>query len=486
MKPSRNPQQRERIAATPGKTPTAVARKLRGRSWPELAQLVLVFLLAGCLSFRTPTRTGCGNEYGWLMLTAVEGFSNTGRIMVPAAGTRTAAAGTETTRTRMRTWTVCAATDEDQARHNHISNSNSNSNNEEKAFRHLIHSGTGPWSVNSRQERTTTITTATMATATESLPSNPLRPRLRLRKAFLGGGRCVSPPMMIPLLLPMALVMMMLVSNPAPSAARATDASSPTILLASDGDSDRGPVSLSALRDSLRPATASQPQIPFPTRGNTSTSTSGGSSETTRGRSAPDADATVLRALISVEAPSVSSPRPYNGADVLVLQVWSDLPDPKASATTTTATTQTPAAVPPHLLGGAKIPVGAIVGGFPVSVSLGPQNANANAADGGTGPDTWESTLSSRSVWLRASVCRAGPGGSGAVSPSMTPCPPDVPTPVLEGTGYSKWIELSTPVSTSTSASASPRRDGIRAPTSVRLAVTTVVPRDEGRGSGQP
>jgi hypothetical protein len=269
---------------------------------------------------------------------------------------------------------------------------------------------------------------------------------------------------------------------------------------------------ISDLMKSLKPATGNRPQIPFPTNEalqraaeaaaaastSSSSSSSSSSSQTetkgattnpfSRKQQYPVPQENLLRentyslpALISLE--SASSPktrgspatdRPYNGADVLVLQVWTGRPPAKAQGSSEVAA-NTPA--PSKPIGGAKIPISAIVGGFPVRVSLGPQNALATATTD-EGVRDWNDYLSSQSLWVRAAVCKGGGDNTGSETVYASPqqvssCPSDYPTPVLEGIGFSKWIDLSSVVSSSASAASNAGSDagGIRAPVSLVLAV---------------
>jgi hypothetical protein len=245
---------------------------------------------------------------------------------------------------------------------------------------------------------------------------------------------------------------------------------------------------VSDLVRSLRPATADRPQIPFPTNevlqraaeeaaSSSASSSPSASASRKQQQQYPVPQENLLRenqyslpALISLESaatrsrgssltnPNPLSDRPYNGADVLVLRVWNERPsggdsldETDAEATTAEATT----------IGGAKIPISAVVGGFPVRVSLGPQNAKmasdtaprastiSAASQDARAINEWKEYLSSKSLWVSAAVCRERAQGDTVASPTTPPpsssrsCPSDYPTPVLEGLGFSKWIDLS-------------------------------------------
>mmetsp|Transcript_22680 Transcript_22680/g.22981 ORF Transcript_22680/g.22981 Transcript_22680/m.22981 type:complete len:158 (-) Transcript_22680:98-571(-) len=144
------------------------------------------------------------------------------------------------------------------------------------------------------------------------------------------------------------------------------------------------------------------------------------------------------------------------------------------------------------MIGGAKIPIGAVVGGFPVRFSLGPLNSLLNG-----GEDQWKTYTSSKDLWLRAAICRPSESTSNrdsttttttyAIStPSSSPllsCPtPEFSNqiaPVLEGIGFSKWITFNTNNSndeggvSSNSGITTKGVGGIRAPATVVLSTTT-------------
>uniref|UniRef100_A0A7S4AGH6 Uncharacterized protein n=1 Tax=Pseudo-nitzschia australis TaxID=44445 RepID=A0A7S4AGH6_9STRA len=302
-----------------------------------------------------------------------------------------------------------------------------------------------------------------------------------------------------------------------------TFTSTSSLLLSNNGDNDNNNNDnvngWSDLKKSLQPATASRPQIPFPSNEamleaaeKAAAASSSKPKATTfppspffrkninnnrgNGERPPSASSDTLQALISLDSSPSGASRPYNGADVLVLQVWSDRPP----ATTTTTSTTSMSTQPSKLLGGAKIPIGAVVGGFPVRVALGPQNAIGSSADNDN--TEWKAYLSSQSLWLRASVCRGGSNdavndnsGSGSAAPGAAACPSEYPVQVLEGSGFSKWIDFSSTENSSSSSSAIMDGDskseisqkgiggygngGVRAPASVLLtktATTTTSP----------
>ena len=232
--------------------------------------------------------------------------------------------------------------------------------------------------------------------------------------------------------------------------------------------------SSSDLVKSLRPATERRPQIPFPTqqalqeaaldaatntKTNTNTKNPFQRDDNNNNNPLLRENSYSLQALISLESRS----RPYNGADVLVLTVSTT---PSATATATESSRSNDGG---SVIGGAKIPIAAVVGGFPVKVSLGPQNAmessNSNSNNGKTAgiaaaEERWKGYLSSESLWLRGAVCRANGDGTTAMAVLPTPtrttttvCPPAYPLPILEGAGFSKFIDLSS-ITTPTTPSA--------------------------------
>ena len=280
--------------------------------------------------------------------------------------------------------------------------------------------------------------------------------------------------------------------------------SSSSLLLSDNGDNNNNDEEgWSDLKKSLQPATTSRPQIPFPSneamleaaekaaasskpKATTAVTAAAATfppspffrnNNRGNGERSMSASFDTMQALISLDSSSSGASRPYNGADVLILQVWSDRPP------TTSATTQ-----PSKLLGGAKIPIGAVVGGFPVRVMLGPQNAIGSGAD--NSENEWKTYLSSQSLWLRASVCRGGDNDNDTVSaaPGTAACPSKYPVQVLEGNGFSKWIDFASTESSSSSSEAMDDRSkseisqkgvggfgnrGVRAPASVLLTKTT-------------
>ena len=273
---------------------------------------------------------------------------------------------------------------------------------------------------------------------------------------------------------------------------------SPTLLSSAD---PAGNVDVSNLIKSLQPATANRPQIPFPTqealqRAAAEAASSGQSERSIQNplkqpqypipqENLLKENSFSLPALVSMESYPRGAPRPYNGADILVLQVWTDKPDSDTSIA----------------LGGAKIPISAVVGGFPVRVSLGPQNAlvktttirestaTTTTAAAVTSDEAaikqWKDYLSSQSLWVRAAICRGSENNSSSGNPSQqySPpiCPPDYhPKPVMEGIGFSKFIDLSSVMTNAASESRvqlQPQQGangGLRAPVSL---VLTTVPR---------
>jgi len=264
---------------------------------------------------------------------------------------------------------------------------------------------------------------------------------------------------------------------------------SPTLLSSAE---PTGNVDVSNLIKSLQPATSNRPQIPFPTqealqRAAAEAASSGQSERSIQNPlkqpQYPIAQDNLLKensfslpALISMESSPRGAPRPYNGADILVLQVWTDKPDSDTSIA----------------LGGAKIPISAVVGGFPVRVSLGPQNAlvktttirasSTTAAAAATNDDAaikqWKEYLSSQSLWVRAAICRGdSENSSGNTSYSPPICPPDYSKPVMDGIGFSKFIDLSSVMANTASESlvqSQPQgaNGGLRAPMSLVLTTT--------------
>ena len=155
-----------------------------------------------------------------------------------------------------------------------------------------------------------------------------------------------------------------------------------------------------------------------------------------------------------------SKTRPYNGADALVLKVWANQP---GMADASSNQQQPP-------LGGAKIPIAAVVGGFPVRVSLGPTNASASAGLDGT--TEWKRSLSSQSLWVTGAVCKEGSSNNNESKNPM--CTTDYPTAVLEGVGFSKWIDLSPMMQNEGGRTTTTNDDGpsgVRAPVSLVLEV---------------
>ena len=211
---------------------------------------------------------------------------------------------------------------------------------------------------------------------------------------------------------------------------------------------------VSELVKSLSPATASRPQIPFPTQEALQKAAEASSSKDSRKRQPVPQEnllqenSYTLPALISLDS-KIQRARPYNGADVLVLKVWKDNPQAGSS------------------LGGAKIPIGALVGGFPVRVSLGPQNAAQ--------PHEWKETLSSQSLWVTAAICRETGNDSSSVPVSSNICSREHSLPVLEASGFSKFINISAMVQQqgTSSSTASTSASGLRAPVSLVLGQPT-------------
>jgi hypothetical protein len=267
----------------------------------------------------------------------------------------------------------------------------------------------------------------------------------------------------------------------------------------------------------LKAPTEDQPQIPFPgTTASTTTttttreSTSSSSKQKQQMKKKKTAKTTasenqqfILPAQLSIELLSPSSSqsqsqlqsqqRPYNGADVLVLQVWtdrpsssssSDLPSDLSSVSSVSLSQQQqqqqpPPPPPPKIIGGAQIPIGAIGGNFPVRFSLGPLNSVVD------GEEEWKSLLSSKDLWLRASICHdidVDNDNNAASSPSLdiaSSCPTSE-TSILEGIGFSKWINFNNiqqqqqqQQQQDGGGGGSSDKGGIRAPATVVLTATT-------------
>jgi hypothetical protein len=231
----------------------------------------------------------------------------------------------------------------------------------------------------------------------------------------------------------------------------------------------------------LKAPTEDQPQIPFP--GTTTREAATSTAKSTKQKQPKKKIATasenqqfILPAQISIEKSSSSPPsqeRPYNGADVLVLQVWTDRPSSDLSPSVASDTS-------PKIIGGAQIPIGAIGGNFPVRFSLGPLNSVVGKEE------EWKSLSSSKDLWLRASICRDNDisdypetinTNSAASSSSLAPCTTSG-TPILEGMGFSKWINFNNiqqQQQDGGSNADSSRNDkiGIRAPATVVLTTAT-------------
>jgi len=267
----------------------------------------------------------------------------------------------------------------------------------------------------------------------------------------------------------------------------------------------------------LKAPTEDQPQIPFPgtTASTTTTTTREATSSSSKQKqqmkkkktaktTASENQQFILPAQLSIELLSPSSSqsqsqlqsqqRPYNGADVLVLQVWtdrpssssssSDLPSDLSSVSSVSLSQQQqqqqPPPPPPKIIGGAQIPIGAIGGNFPVRFSLGPLNSVVD------GEEEWKSLLSSKDLWLRASICHdidVDNDNNAASSPSLdiaSSCPTSE-TSILEGIGFSKWINFNNiqqqqqqqQQQDGGGGGGSSDKGGIRAPATVVLTATT-------------
>jgi hypothetical protein len=229
----------------------------------------------------------------------------------------------------------------------------------------------------------------------------------------------------------------------------------------------------------LKAPTEDQPQIPFPGTTKREAATSTAATSTTKQKQPKKKIATasenqqfILPAQLSIELSSSSpSPeRPYNGADVLVLQVWTDRPSSDLSSSVPSVAS---ADASPKIIGGAQIPIGAIGGSFPVRFSLGPLNSVVGKEE------EWKSLSSSNDLWLRASICRDNSDNSetintsAASSSSLAPCPTSG-TIILEGIGFSKWINFNNIQQQqqdggSSADSSGNDKGGIRAPATVVL-----------------
>ena len=247
----------------------------------------------------------------------------------------------------------------------------------------------------------------------------------------------------------------------------------------------------------LKAPTEDQPQIPFP---GTTRAREAGTSTTQKQQSKKKIAKTassenqqfIVPVQLSIEkSSSVPSQqeRPYNGADVLVLQVLTDRPtssssDVSSSSSPIVSVVESSDTTPssPKIIGGAQIPIGAIGGNFPVRFSLGPLNSVVGKED------EWKSLASSKDLWLRASICRDTDNpetintnsATALSSSSLAPCPISK-TPILEGIGFSKWINFSNIQqqqqqdgggSSSADSKSGNDKIGIRAPATVILTTT--------------
>lgn len=140
------------------------------------------------------------------------------------------------------------------------------------------------------------------------------------------------------------------------------------------------------IASSLKAPTEDTPQIPLPvlSRPNNGAPVIMGS------RLSPSSSEALpdpwrIRALVSLENPRIE--RPFAN-DFMVVQVLKERP-PKEPYVITAEAKQ-------NVLGGAKIPVGKTR--FPSSISLGPENAKAQA--------TWKELASKQDLWLEATICK--------------------------------------------------------------------------------
>ncbi|OEU06643.1 chitinase-like protein [Fragilariopsis cylindrus CCMP1102] len=205
----------------------------------------------------------------------------------------------------------------------------------------------------------------------------------------------------------------------------------------------------------LKAPTADQPQIPFP--GTTRAREAAATTSTTQSKKKKIAKTAssknqqfIVPVQLSIEKSSSlpsQQERPYNGADVLVLQVLTDRPPLSDVSSSSALVVSESSSLSTKILGGAQIPIGAIGSNFPVRFSLGPLNSVVGQED------EWKAFSSSKDLWLRASICRdtdndnpetinTNSAATASSSSSLAPCPISK-TPILEGIGFSKWINFS-------------------------------------------
>jgi hypothetical protein len=218
-----------------------------------------------------------------------------------------------------------------------------------------------------------------------------------------------------------------------------------------------------SLMKSLRPATEERPQIPLPTMSpyEQQPSKSRSTSKYYQNMDSSSTNPQILQTLLSLASPRTV--RPY-GTDTLIVKVWSGIPPSYKGDAAIKVDSSSSA-----LLGGAKLPLAVVGGGgFPLRITLGPQNA-IDAAQ-------WKQYTQSspQDLWLEAGICRSMPyedddasppqskQSSSAAASSELLCP-SKSNPVLEGVAVSKWIVLP-------STEADPGMNaGVRAPSTVQL-----------------
>ncbi|KAL3908216.1 MAG: hypothetical protein SGILL_008567 [Bacillariaceae sp.] len=221
------------------------------------------------------------------------------------------------------------------------------------------------------------------------------------------------------------------------------------------------------LMKSLRPATEDRPQIPLPTMESDLADgqqvTKPSSSKYYQNMESSSGNPQLIQTLLSLASPRTT--RPY-GTDILTIKVWSG-PPPNYKGESVTKNS----AAGSVLLGGAKLPLAVVGGGgFPLRITLGPQNA--------LDASQWKQYTQSspQDLWLETGVCRSiqteeevGPGvatraNSNPASTSRL-CAADS-KPVLEAYAVSKWIVLP---SSSSQEDTNAGQMGVRAPSTLQL-----------------
>lgn len=186
----------------------------------------------------------------------------------------------------------------------------------------------------------------------------------------------------------------------------------------------------------LQPATLDRPQIPLPIMSSESLRNKSPSPSRSKyyiSMESSIANPQILQALIQLASPSTI--RSF-GTDLLVIKVWKGPPSTSTSASSSFGPTSS------TLLGGAKLPLAAVGGGgFPLRISLGPENA--------IDKEKWELyTLSEpQDLWLQAAICRpildaTEVGATGGATSNMESNCPSNYRPVVEAMTVSKWITL--------------------------------------------